>query len=253
MIKMTRLLAASGAALLSLSAAPAALSQQAPKPNFAVDEAAYCTATFGWVMQVLVPNGLPKESAMEAEIAFMIWNYELNLASPNASQAEMKTVADRAIAKLSSSFPEAKSQQDAQKVVQYVSGEASECGRKLEKVYPDGRHPVLAAVRQRSQEAAQANAQAAKAPAPKKPAAKKPAAPTAVATAAQPAPQPQAQPAAVMPPDSALPLGTGLGGGTLPLGGGSLNGATNQPLQLQPLQPVEEQAGPLTEFPLDED
>ena len=226
MFKLKTILAASATAMIAVSASAGAQ----PAGKFQAKEAAYCTATFGWVLQVLAPNGLPPQAAQEAEVAFMMWNYELNAATPDASEQQMKSMADNAIAELTSKFPPAQGPEDAQKVVNFVSGEASECGRKLETAYPSGKHPVLAALRQQAQAKAAAAQKQKPATAPVKKAAT---APTPASATTQAPQQPQ-QPAMVMPPDSALPLGVGTGG-SLPLVGGSPLASSSEPQALEPV------------------
>lgn len=229
MTKLSKLLATSGAAFLCLSASTLATNAQAqatpklPPANFSSDEAAYCTATFGWILQVLAPNGLPKEAAQEAQIAFMIWNYELNLTAPDASDTQMQSSADAAITKLTAGFPPSNSQSDPQKVVDYVSKEATNCGQRLEAAYPTGRHPVVAALQARAKQAAAQNASQPKSATTKPRSAKAPTQATSPrtaqpATAIQPAQPPRApaRPALVMPQDSTLPL---TGGTPLPTTG----------------------------------
>ncbi len=163
MNKLTSIVSATAASIaaLALSASPAMAQTQQAK--FSADESAYCAATFGWILEFLAPNGLPQEAAVQSNIAFMMWNYELNTAMGNADEATYKAKADSAIKKLADKIPSnGESQEDIQKVVDLVYKEAAACGKKLETAYPDGKHPVIAALQQQAAAAKAKAAQEAK-------------------------------------------------------------------------------------------
>ena len=148
--------ALAAAALLATPGARAA-QQQFPTPNFSTDEAAYCTATFGWLLRFIAPEGMSQEEIAQTNIAFMMWNYELNISAPTADDATMQAAADAAIAKISAKFPEGDSPEVARQIVEMMAGEAAACGDKLAGAYPSGDHPVIAELKK--QAAAQAQKQ----------------------------------------------------------------------------------------------
>ncbi len=130
-------------ALASASAQNNASTEDA---KFKVEEAAYCAATYGWIMEYLIPNGMPKEAAIQAEIAFLIWGYELGLSAPNAVEEERNQYASAAIAKLTGSLPEVTDEATAKTAIDKVIAEAAICADKVKAKYPDGLHPVVIAL-----------------------------------------------------------------------------------------------------------
>ncbi|MGV6802223.1 MAG: hypothetical protein ACWA5L_09910 [bacterium] len=133
---------------------------QAPTPTtpFSVEEAAYCTATFGWILQNLAPNGMPKDAQFQANLAFMIWGYELNAAKPGADEATMKAIAQTAISQVNAKMPDVTGEGSGKKIVEFITGEATTCGKKLQEHYPNGNHPVIAEVQRQIQAAKAAEA-----------------------------------------------------------------------------------------------
>ncbi len=161
MKKFTKSLAAAGAVMLATTVlSTSASAQTSPAPKFSADTSAYCAATFGWILEFLAPNGLPEEAAIQSNLAFMMWNYELNTAlGEGADDAAFKSKADGAIQKLSDNMPnKGESQEQIQQIVDYVTSEASTCGKKLESNYPSGTHPVIVALQQQAAAARAAQA-----------------------------------------------------------------------------------------------
>ena len=101
---------------------------------------------------------MSKEEITQTNIAFMMWNYELNISAPTADDATMQAAADAAIAKISAKMPQGESEENVRQVVEMMATEAASCGDKLAAAYPSGEHPVIAELKK--QAAAQAAAEA---------------------------------------------------------------------------------------------
>lgn len=159
-MKKYHLKAGLAAAALSLAGTSLSAQAQAPAAAFTADEAAYCTATFGWLLENMNPETMPQEAVFQTNLAFMMWGYELNAAVPNATEADMKNYAGAAISRLNSNMPAAiEGEEGAKQTVAFIMTEATSCGQKLEAQYPNGQHPVIIAMRaQAQQQAAEAAA-----------------------------------------------------------------------------------------------
>ena len=185
--------------------------------KFSADDAAYCAATFGWILEFLAPNGLPEAAVVQSNIAFMMYNYELNVAMNGSDEGALKAKADAAIKKLSEAAPNrGGSQEEIQVLVDYVTGEASTCGKNLEAAYPNGKHPVLIAMQEQAALAAQQQATAT------------PSAPAAAAPAPAPAPQ---QPAPIQFNSTTLPLVDDADSGSTLLDNNTIPLTSDLPLQ----------------------
>jgi hypothetical protein len=148
------------AASALLAGNASAAQQNFPPAKFSTDEAAYCTATFGWVLQFLAPQGMSQEAVVQTNIAFMMWNYEMQVSAPTADDATMQAAADSAVTKLTANFPQEQSEANAKLIVDQVTAAANDCGNKIEAAYPDGNHPVIAELQKKAAEARAAKAAA---------------------------------------------------------------------------------------------
>ena len=120
------------AAFALLAGNASAAQQNFPPAKFSTDEAAYCTATFGWVLQFLAPQGMSQEAVVQTNIAFMMWNYEMQVSAPTADDATMQAAADSAVTKLTANFPQEQSEANAKAIVDQVTAAANDCGKKIE-------------------------------------------------------------------------------------------------------------------------
>ena len=143
------LLAASAASLALLCGTAQAQNQQnIPDPSFAADEAAYCSATFQWILQYMSPGEEDtgeevQRFQMQNNLAAMMWNYELNLAMYGEEEDAIQSQFSDAATELTAQFPEEGTENFENNVVQAVMQDAAECGQKLQAEYPDGNHPVI--------------------------------------------------------------------------------------------------------------
>ncbi len=151
MLKSFKLMAAALSALFSLSSLAHAQTSDA---KFSVDEAAYCSASYAWILEILGET-LSQETYVQTNIAFMMWNYELEDALGPVTDAEYKEQTTIALNKLAQNIPQVdKSQEGFMKIVEFVTKEASDCGTKLGEQYPKGEvHPVIASLQKKADDA----------------------------------------------------------------------------------------------------
>ena len=157
--------AISAACLIASIASPAAAQSNA---KFGADEAAYCTATFAWILEFLAPKSLPQEAVIQTNVAFMMWNYELDQAmGKDTTEEQFRARTTKALTTLAQKMPKHSGGQDtpptkeeAQKMANFVMAEAQTCGNKITSSYADiNAHPVLVSMKQQAEKAraAQAN------------------------------------------------------------------------------------------------
>ena len=145
-------------AILVVAIAPASAQQdyispdQIPEPvAFGVEEAADCAASFGWILRFLAPNGMPEEAAVQADIAFLIWGYELARAKPEATQTDQDAHAQAAVNRLNAELPAIVDDASAKLAIDTVIAKSAACAEKISEAYPDGFHPVVLALEQEMQ------------------------------------------------------------------------------------------------------
>ncbi len=111
--------------------------------KFSANDAAYCMAVYGWIIEYLIPNGMPKEPATQAQMAFLIWGYELTMAAPGVSEEQQNITAHDAIERLDYLLPDVVDDASAKQAIDIVISEAGVCADKIKKRYPEGSHPII--------------------------------------------------------------------------------------------------------------
>ena len=123
--------------------------QEAKTAKFEADNAAYCAASYGMIIEYL-GKALQPETTAQAEIALMMWNYELDSAMANASEQEYSNMVKQALQKIEGELtPFENTQESYNTFVDEITSKASTCQKQLSATYPKIEdHPVVAFIQE---------------------------------------------------------------------------------------------------------
>ena len=133
------------AALLVVPAAPAAAQTAAtPAPGvFTTDEAAWCGAVFGRMVEAMrTAQGVPDTMRQEAELGLMIWEYELVASAPGRTEHIERVVLGQ-IDRLAEAMPQGESAEVANARGEFLVTRAQGCMERIEQTYQAAPHPIV--------------------------------------------------------------------------------------------------------------
>ena len=136
------------AVLLTLSllgALGAARAQDAPAAPgaFTTEEAAWCGAVFGKMVEAMrSAEGVPDTLRQQAEIGLMVWEYELVASAPGRQEYLERSVLG-AIDRLGEAMPQGDSAEVANARGDFLVSRAQGCMERVDAVYRNGAHPVV--------------------------------------------------------------------------------------------------------------
>ena len=134
-------LAAQASALVGSAPATA---QDAPPPGvFTTDEAAWCGAVFGRMVEAMrTAEGVPDSLRQEAELGLMVWEYELVASAPGQTERLERVVLGQ-IDRLAEAMPQGETAEVANARGDFLIARAQGCMERIEEAYQAGPHPIV--------------------------------------------------------------------------------------------------------------
>lgn len=120
-----------------------------PASAFTIDEAARCAAVFAFTLDAMATaQNVPRTTRNMVRDGLVIWEYELSASQPDATQEELSSAANRAIAYVRADLPMGDGPDGAQARGSFLMGSAKGCQDKIDVAYGGAEHPVIPHLRQ---------------------------------------------------------------------------------------------------------